>query len=384
MTYLIVAFFVTFAVTLLVIRASLRFPAAVVDARHARRAGWVRLPGLRGFGRAGGIGILAGVATSLALRLADTAFLAPMAAREGLLLLACAIPVFVAGLLEDFTHRVPPFVRLASALVSAALAGWLVDAWVVRVDVYWADRWLAFQSVSVLFTCFAVAGLTNAFNIIDGFNGLASGVACLVLAGIAYVAFKVSDIPLLAFALTLGGAVAGFMAFNFPRGLIFLGDGGAYLLGFAIAELLVLLVLRHPRVSAWFPILLCSYPLFETLFSIYRRLVVKRVHPGVPDVAHLHHLIYKRLVRGLGVPGVHDSRVRRNAMTSPYLWVLTSTGVAPALIFWDNKAILMVGALLFSIAYAYGYGRIVKFRVPSWWLRRKLDGDAEPTRRKQP
>lgn len=375
MTYIIIAFLVTFGVTLLVIRASLRTADSATDMRRARRAGWVRLPGLRGFGRAGGIGIAVGAGASLFVRFADSAPAASLAAQTGLLLIACSLPVFLTGLLEDFTSRVNGAVRLGGAMVSAGLAGWLMEAWVVRVDVGWADRLLAFQGLSVCFTIFAVAGMTNAFNIIDGFNGLASGVACLVLAGIAYVAFKVSDIPLLATSLTLAGAVAGFMTFNFPRGLIFLGDGGAYLLGFLVAELLVLLVMRHPGVSAWFPILLCSYPLFETIFSIYRRTVVKRIHPGVPDVAHLHHLIYKRLIRGLAVSSAHDGRMRRNAMTSPYLWVLTSAGVAPALVFWDNRVALMAGAVLFAVAYAYGYGRIVKFRVPSWWLRRgHVDG----------
>ena len=384
MTYIIIAFLVTFGVTLLVIRASLQAADSSTDMRRARRAGWVRLPGLRGFGRAGGIGIACGAIASFTARLADSAPAAPAAAHTGLLLMACAAPVFLAGLLEDFTDRVSGALRLCSAIVSAALAGWVMGALVVRVDIGWADHLLAIPAVSICFTCFAVAGMTNAFNIIDGFNGLASGVACLVLAGIAYVAFKVADIPLLAASLTLAGAVAGFMAFNFPRGLIFLGDGGAYLLGFMVAELLILLVMRHPVVSAWFPILLCCYPLFETIFSIYRRLVVKRTHPGVPDVAHLHHLIYKRLVRGLAMSSAHDGRMRRNAMTSPYLWVLTSAGVAPALVFWDNRTVLMGGALLFAACYAYGYGRIVKFRVPSWWKRRGRAGEDGKARQGEP
>ena len=189
--------------------------------------------------------------------------------------------------------------------------------------------------------------------------------------GIAYVAFKVSDIPVLAASLTAVGAIAGFMLLNFPRGLIYLGDGGAYLIGFWIAELLVLLVARNAAVSPWFPILICSYPIFETLFSIYRRIVLRRTHPGVPDVAHLHHLIYKRLVRWLVGTNLSAHRTQRNALTSPYLWILTSVGVVPALIFWQHRAPLMIGALVFALAYIYGYTRIARFRAPTWWVLHK-------------
>lgn len=60
-------------------------------------------------------------------------------------------------------------------------------------------------------------------------------------------------------------------------GKIFLGDGGAYLLGYFIAEISVLLVLRNPEVSPWFPLLVVAYPVVEALFSIYRRNILKGV-----------------------------------------------------------------------------------------------------------
>jgi UDP-N-acetylmuramyl pentapeptide phosphotransferase/UDP-N-acetylglucosamine-1-phosphate transferase len=292
-------------------------------------------------------------------------------ASMGLSLLACAAPVFTAGLIEDFTQRVSKEVRLIAAFISAALAGWLLGAWVVRLDVPLLDAIAAVPVVSVLFTCLLVAGLTNAFNIIDGFNGLAGGVADIILLGIAYVAFKVGDIAVLASALTAVGAITGFMVLNFPRGLVHLGDGGAYLLGFWIGVLLVLLVGRNPEVSAWFPVLLCAYPTCELLFSIYRRGIVRRAHPGLPDLAHLHHLIYKRLVRWLVGTDLPAHRTQRNSFTAPYLWILTSVGVAPAVVYWEAAHALQIGSALFAMAYIYAYARIVKFRVPRWWVLRK-------------
>jgi UDP-GlcNAc:undecaprenyl-phosphate GlcNAc-1-phosphate transferase len=336
---------------------------------------WMRDGTLRGLGRAGGAGVAAGLLASLLARFTDHAGVAEF----GLLLLTSSLPVLAAGMGEDLTRRVSAATRLFAALFSAVLAGWLLNAWIVRIDLPWVDGALALPVVSVMLTCFAVAGVTHAFNIIDGFNGLAGGVAGLILLGLAYVAFKVGDIYVLAGAMTAIGAIAGFMFLNFPRGLVYLGDGGAYLVGFWIAELSVLLVARNPEVSPWFPVLLCSYPIFETIFSIYRRAVVRRSHPGLPDLAHLHHLIYKRLVRWAVGSTLVSRRDQRNSLTSTYLWFLTSVCVVPAVAIWRFTTALQVCCALFAIAYAYGYTRIARFRSPGWLvLHKKRDKHNDP------
>ena len=144
---------------------------------------------------------------------------------------------------------------------------------------------------------FAVAGIANAINIIDGFNGLASMCVVLMLGALAYVAFQVGDPTVATLALAGIGAVLGFFLWNFPGGLIFLGDGGAYFLGFFVAELSILLLVRNPTVSPLFPLLACIYPIFETVFSIYRRRFLRATPPSMPDGIHLHSLIYRRLLR---------------------------------------------------------------------------------------
>ena len=317
--------------------------------------------------RIGGVGVFCGILISWALRYFDDSAVA----QNGLLILLSALPVFTAGLVEDTTKRGWHWLRFFSALVSGALGGWLLQAWLVRVDLIGVDALLLMPVVSVVFTCFAVAGVTHAFNIIDGFNGLSTGVATLILLAISYVAFKTGDVLILAAGLTGVGAIVGFMLWNFPRGLIYLGDGGAYLIGFWVAELSVLLVVRNPQVSPWFPLVLCSYPVFETLFSMYRRIFLSGAHPMRPDAAHLHHMIYRRLVRwAIGTP-TNQQQNHRNSMTAPYLWILTSVGVIPAVLFWRFSAALQVTALMFAVFYVYGYAQIVRFRAPRWWVIRK-------------
>jgi UDP-GlcNAc:undecaprenyl-phosphate GlcNAc-1-phosphate transferase len=368
MTFILAALAAAFLVTLYIVRRTLA--GARADGVHpggVRLTAWTREANLKGWGRAGGLGVAAGLLLSLLLRLFDDASIAGM----GLLLLLAAMPVFVAGVVDDFTQRVLPSIRLAAAFVSAALAGFLLNTWVVRIDVPAVDAALAVPVVALVFSMVLVAGLINAFNIIDGFNGLAGGVASLILVGIAYVAFKVGDLVVLTASLTAIGAIAGFMLFNFPRGLIYLGDGGAYLLGFWIGELLILLVVRNPQVSPWFPLLLCCYPVCEMLFSIHRRVFFRRSHPHTPDMAHLHHLIYKRLVRWLVGPGLLRRYEHSNALTSPYLWIITSIGVGPAVVFWQKTLILQIGCVMFAAAYVYAYVRIVRFQSPRWWSMRR-------------
>ena len=167
------------------------------------------------------------------------------------------------------------------------------------------------------------------------------------------------------------GAVLGFLLLNYPRGLIFAGDGGAYLVGFLIAEISVLLVARHSEVSAWFPLLLVIYPVFETFFSIYRRKFLQDRSVGCPDALHLHQMIYKRLVRWM--VGSKEARhvTRRNSLTAPYLWVLASVSVVPAMLFWRRPHTLMLCTLLFVMLYVRLYLMIIRFKSPSWLMVKK-------------
>jgi UDP-N-acetylmuramyl pentapeptide phosphotransferase/UDP-N-acetylglucosamine-1-phosphate transferase len=214
----------------------------------------------------------------------------------------------------------------------------------------------------------AVSGLPHAFNLIDGYNGLAGLVALIVGGALAYVSFLVGDRQLTVLSLMLTGVTGGFLIWNYPRGLVFAGDGGAYLWGTAIAILSLLLVQRHAQVSPWFPMLLLIYPVWETIFSIYRK-TARGQSPGVADALHFHQLIYRRIVRGV----FHDDESRRmlmrNNRTSPYLWGFTLLTVIPAVLFWRHSGWLVGFCCVFIVAYVSAYMMIVRFKVPHW-LRR--------------
>ena len=313
--------------------------------------------------RVGGVGIAASL--MVAVVFADWLY-GESKVQLGLMLMACALPAFAAGLLEDITKAVSPTWRLWATALSAILGFWLLGAQIRHTDIPGLDWLVSWPLGALVVTVFAVVGIANSVNIIDGFNGLASMCVAIMLTALAYVAFQVGDTMVAMLALAGIGAVLGFFIWNFPAGLIFLGDGGAYFLGFVVAELSILLLARNPSVSPLFPLLVCIYPVFETLFSIYRRKFLRAVPPSIPDGIHLHSLIYRRVLRWASGDSNLRSLVRRNSMTSPFLWLLCMLSVVPAVLFWQNSVLLSLCLLLFSVCYVLLYWRIVRFKSPRW------------------
>lgn len=360
MLYLLIPFAVAAVMTLYVVHSS---------TRHGHLSADHDLSGPQKFHarpvpRVGGVGIYTGLAAMvIAAVLLDNGD-----SKLGGLLLLCGLPAFVVGLIEDLTKKVSPAKRLLATAVSAGLGCWLLGATITRTDIPGLDLVVATTVGATLATVFTVAGVANSVNIIDGFNGLSSMCVSLMLLAFAYVAYQVGDTELALWALAGVGAILGFFVWNYPAGLIFLGDGGAYFMGFYLAEIGILLISRHPQVSPLFALMVCVYPVFETLFSIYRRRVLRDVSPGAPDGIHLHSLIYRRLMRW--AVGAHDARVvtRRNSMTAPYLWTLCLSSLGPALLFWDSTPWLAACMLLFGVVYVALYWRIVRFRTPKWMV----------------
>jgi UDP-N-acetylmuramyl pentapeptide phosphotransferase/UDP-N-acetylglucosamine-1-phosphate transferase len=283
------------------------------------------------------------------------------------LLLACMIPGFAWGLIEDLYKRGAVFARLVLTGMTPVLAYILLDARITEVALPVVDRLLAFHVIGFAFTVFAVTGVAHAINVIDGLNGLASMTALIAAAGLALIAWAVGDSFVFCASAVLAASLAGFLVVNYPRGRVFLGDGGAYLLGLMLAVLSVLLVHRNPEVSAWFPMVLLAYPVCETLFSAYRRRR-RGKSPGEADALHLHSLVYRRIVRWKGHGASAADCMTRNALASLLVWSFPVMCWLLAIAYWDNTRVLQVAALAFVALYLVLYRRIVRFSVPTWMV----------------
>lgn len=362
MLALIVISFLVSAVTVLAFMRRAR--------RHARRYG-ADMPQRFHKGhvpRLGGAGIFLGMGCAwlAAGLIGDDPFnVAWPVKASGLALLGIA-PAVLGGIAEDVTQRVSVRYRLALTIGSALLLCWLLGLEVARTGVDFVDHGLRMVPyATVLFAAVAIGGLPHAFNIIDGYNGLAGTVAVLVCLAISHVALQVGDRQLAAMVICLVGATLGFLVWNYPRGKIFAGDGGAYVWGMVVAVACVTLVKRHQAVSPWFPMLLLIYPVWETLFSIYRKLA-RGQSPGMADALHFHQLIFRRIVRVVMADDEARQLLSRNNRTSPYLWMFAALTVVPAVLFWHNTPVLMGFCALFAVTYVGAYLMIVRFKVPRW------------------
>lgn len=277
-------------------------------------------------------------------------------------------PSFLIGFIEDIYKNLSVKVRLLLIAISGGLFVYCDGSLISNLGIWGDQLFLSHYWIAVTITIFAICGLTNAYNIIDGLNGLASMVGIISLLAIAYVGFLVGDIQIPGAALAMIGAIAGFFLWNYPRGLIFLGDGGSYLIGCWVALLSILLVARNPLVSPWFAIMVNAYPVFETLFSMYRKKIHRGMSPGEPDGAHFHMLVYRRIVRwaGVGPRGENTQSFISNSKTSPYLWLLSCAAVIPAVLFWKSTWVLQIAFILFCVSYLLLYRSLVQFRAQKW------------------
>jgi UDP-N-acetylmuramyl pentapeptide phosphotransferase/UDP-N-acetylglucosamine-1-phosphate transferase len=297
--------------------------------------------------RVGGVGIYLGL-------LLAWVFVQNPVVRDiiGILLLA-GIPALACGLLEDVTKKVGVLPRLLATMVSSVLAWLLTGIALNRLDVDGLDWLLTVTPIAVIFTAIAVSGVANAINIIDGFHGLASGTTIIALLALGAIATRVGDPELARVCFIVSAAVVGFWLVNYPWGKIFLGDGGAYFVGFALAWLAVLLPMRNPGVSAWASMLVCAYPVIEVIYSMARR-YIGRQSPGAPDSRHLHSLIKTNLIRKK-LPAVN--RGVQNAFVSPIIWAFTVLPAMGAVAMFNRSDLLVTAvagcALVYHLAYRY-------------------------------
>lgn len=312
--------------------------------------------------RIGGLAVIAGIFFGILLLDAIYPGLVKTSRLERILaLLGASLPAFIAGIVEDITKKVSVRVRLAATVCSALIASVMLGATVNELDIWGLDTILRFAPVAIMVTAIVVAGGANAINIIDGFNGLSGSVIVLMSVALGSVAWQAGDGFSEVLSVLGAGSTIGFLLMNYPKGKLFLGDGGAYFLGFWISELAVLILVRNPSVNAWQILSICAYPVIEVLFSIYRRKCIKKLNVGHADALHLHTLVYRRVVfrfcpRDVGRPW------KRNAIVACVIipWV----AIAALLSVIAGKTI--VGGVVLVIAqlliYVTVYARLVRGR----------------------
>jgi len=194
--------------------------------------------------------------------------------------------IFLIGLVDDVKGLPARFKFLAELLAAGSLC--LVGVRISSIGI--TEQWtfnLGFSGS--LLTILWIVGITNAVNLSDGLDGLASGIAAITCGVIAVFAVLSGNVLMAILMLALLGSLTGFLFFNFNPAKVFMGDCGSLFLGFTIASASVICATKSTALVALaLPALALGIPIFDTLFSMLRRFLERR---GMfsPDRAHFHH-----------------------------------------------------------------------------------------------
>ncbi len=265
------------------------------------------------------------------------------------LILICLIPIIVIGLKEDLFHNVEPAIRLLTLL----FVGWLFRAKFsgplpILTDVPIIGKLFLLQGGISFFYILSMVAVANGMNLIDGVNGLCGAVALSILSTLLFLSYKTGDITMLSLIFSVILILIPFMLVNYPYGLIFLGDLGAYCLGLIVSMLTIILFGRHPEISPWGAALILIYPATEVVFSLLRRMV-RGVSIYHADTAHLHLKLF-HFFR----PQPHYKKIA-NTLVTPVLsglWLLPLLAISWV---YQKPLFIWIAIILFIALYGLLY-----------------------------
>ena len=271
----LVTFLIVAALTPVIRKYALRWKLG--DKPNGRKLHTETIPHL------GGIGIAVGVAVGLVVALLMTGDAALQS-----LLLKLAVPVAAIvglGIIDDIKS-----LRAAQKLVVQSISALAIAMLgiVLLLGLPGFDQNIAF--VVVLTTIYLV-GLSSAVNLIDGHDGVAGGVCLISAAAFGVISILLGAQPLFFLCLTLMGACAGFLVYNFPPGRIFMGDTGSMFLGLVLGAIACMVTMLEPSINMFFAVnLVLAIPIVDAFLAITRRLILRRP-VFEADHMHIHHVL---------------------------------------------------------------------------------------------
>tara|TARA_Y100000996_G_scaffold319077_1_gene255180 strand:+ start:4377 stop:5459 length:1083 start_codon:yes stop_codon:yes gene_type:complete len=272
---------------------------------------------------------------------------------ETLILLLCCFPAFLVGFLDDIKFNMHPRSRLILLLPVPILFFFYTGISVNSLDLGYLDDFLEIEFFALLFLCFAIVGMMNAFNLIDGINGQLSSYLISIILALKFIEWiSGNSIELSAdFRYStniLLGSLVGFFILNL-FGKIFLGDAGAYFLG-SIVCIALIMAQQQNGLSPWSVMLILSYPFTDLFFSVLRRKIITGGDAMQPDAEHLHHVIYKRFKK----INFKNDRAR-HFFTVVFLTIFNFPYIASAVYFANNTLALMTIFAVYVLSYLLIY-----------------------------
>ena len=294
--------------------------------------------------RVGGIAIF--ITLGLSLIVSPAGHASPSAE----VILAASL-LFAVGLLEDLGISVSPRQRLIAAAGASLVVIVMLGVWIPRAGIPGLDALVQYPVIGVPLTLLITAGIANGFNLIDGVNGLASMTAIAAAVCLGLIAQQSGYADIVPLAIMLAAGVFGFFLINYPFGLVFLGDAGAYTVGFVLSWIGIAVLLNAPEVSAWAILLTVFWPVADTLLAIYRRMR-RSAAAMAPDRLHVHQMVMRALeICALGRKRRRFANPLSTLFLAPFVVAPPIIGVA----FWNQPLIAFGATMAFSALFFTSY-----------------------------
>ena len=265
--------------------------------------------------------------------------------------LICSIPIFLVGLADDIFLNLKPLSRILLMVPSPLLFYYYGGVEVMYLDIFFLDWLFQYHLFSLVFIIFSFIGIANAFNIVDGFNGLLLSYVLSICVSI-FLFGNLYTFPS-NYLNVIVASVLALLTINI-FGKIFMGDGGAYFLGCLIASGLIVLH-NSMGYSPWFVLCLFIYPVTEVIFSFIRKVIYRKRSAMEPDGLHLHMLIYKRISKKIGF---RKHRLRHLIVTV-FMILINFPFMIAANTYATNSTVLFVICIWYFLVYAFIYFTLI-------------------------
>lgn len=259
-------------------------------------------------------------------------------------LIIFSLPMLLVAISEDFFYNITPFIRLICSFVSIILFFIFFDFEYPIVEIPFLQNILNSTIVKYIFFALALAALINGMNVIDGTNGLAPMTALTSLTALGFISYFNLDYEITFTASIIVFSTIIMLIFNYPLGKIFLGDTGAYFLGWCMGLLIIIFYGRNENLPTWNACLLVFYPSIEIIFSFVRKLFEGK-SPFRPDNNHLHLRIYFILEK------IIRRKLLANNFVMPALFIIWMLPPMISIFIFDDLFLIIMSLLFFTIIY---------------------------------
>lgn len=263
---------------------------------------------------------------------------------------------FFVGLLDDLKIKLKPFFRLILILTLffPSIKFLNVDINYLNVN-FLNEVFKDYYYLKLFFVTLCFVFIINGSNFIDGFNGLLTIHALIILSIVNFINYYFSNYDLLIFGVISCSVIISFAFFNLPKAKLFLGDSGSYLIGALISYLIIQTSNYNPNIPSFFFCCLLYYLFFEVFFSFTRKLFYEKKNPLIPDKNHLHMLFFSRIVKKVKFSN-------SNFSTGLYLNVIYMLTLLPAFYFYNNIYFLKYYFFILLIFYFLYYCSLRKYK----------------------